>query len=176
MITIISGTNREEAVSLDISKLYKNLLDNLEAENQIIDLNDLPKDFAFSALYENSGQNQLFNIYREKMKTSNRFVFIVAEYNGSFPGVLKTFIDGLQFPDTFQGKKCALVGISSGVHGGGLALSHLTDIFNYCGMHVLALKPKLSQINLHFDRSANQITNDLYIELLETQARDIVNF
>ena len=42
-----------------------------------------------------------------------------------------------------QDKKAALVGISSGVQGAGLALSHLTDIFNYCGMHVLAQKPKL---------------------------------
>lgn len=176
MITIISGTNREEAVSLDISRLYKSLLDKLEVENQLIDLNDLPKDFAFSALYDNSGQNELFNIYREKMKTSEKFVFIVAEYNGSFPGVLKTFIDGLQFPHTFTGKKCALVGVSAGVQGGGLALSHLTDIFNYCGMYVLPLKPKLSEINIHFDRSANRITNDLYNELLETQAKDIVNF
>jgi len=176
MITIISGTNRSDAVSFILSKIYKQLLDDLGVENQILDLNDLPEDFAFSALYHNSGQNDLFNIYREKMLNSEKFVFIVAEYNGSFPGVLKTFIDGLEFPGTFHAKKCALVGISSGVQGGGMALSHLTDIFNYCGMNVLALKPKLSQIDQNLDREANQITNDLYKELLETQAGQIVAF
>ncbi len=163
-------------MSLTLSKIYKKLLDDLNVENQILDLNDLPEDFAFSALYQNSGQNELFNIYRKKMASSKKFVFIVAEYNGSFPGVLKTFIDGLEFPHSFQNKKCALVGLSSGVQGGGLALSHLTDIFNYCGMNVLALKPKLSQIHLHLEQGTNQITNTLYMELLETQAEQIVAF
>ncbi len=176
MITIISGTNRKDAVSLTLSKIYKQLLDDLKVESQILDLNDLPVDFAFSALYQNSGQNELFNIYRKKMASSKKFVFIVAEYNGSFPGVLKTFIDGLEFPGSFQDKKCALVGISSGVQGGGLALSHLTDIFNYCGMNVLALKPKLSQINIHLNKETNKITNELYNELLTMQAAQIVAF
>ena len=93
------------------------------------------------------------------------------EYNGSFPGVLKTFIDGLAFPDTFEPKKCALVGLLSGVQGGGLALSHLTDIFNYCGMYVLALKPKLAQISQNIDMEKEIVTNELYRDLLETQAR-----
>ena len=83
---------------------------------------------------------------------------------------------GMQGMHAFENKKCALVGLSSGVQGGGLALSHLTDIFNYCGMNVLALKPKLSQINLHLDQETNQITNTLYMELLETQAEQIVAF
>ena len=42
------------------------------------------------------------------MSQSEKFVFIVPEYNGSFPGVLKTFIDGLAFPDTFEQKKNVL--------------------------------------------------------------------
>ena len=66
------------------------------------------------------------------------------------------------------------MGISSGVQGGGLAVSHLTDIFNYCGMHVLALKPKLARIETHI--SNKHITNDLYMELLQTQARQLIEF
>ncbi len=176
MITIVSGTNRNDAVSQRISRIYQKVLDAQNVENQIIDLNDLPRDFAFSALYEKSGKNELFNTFRKKMKNSEKFVFIVAEYNGSFPGVLKMFIDGLEFPDTFHNKKCALVGLSSGVQGGGLALSHLTDIFNYCGMHVLALKPKLAQIDINMDKDKQEITNDLYRELVETQVSQLVDF
>ncbi len=176
MITIVSGTNRNDAVSQRLSRIYQKLLDAQNVENEIIDLSDLPTDFAFSALYDKSGKNKVFNVFRNKMRNSDKFVFIVAEYNGSFPGVLKMFIDGLEFPKTFEGKKCALVGLSSGVQGGGLALSHLTDIFNYCGMYVLPLKPKLAQIEKNMDKDKREITNDLYNELLETQARDIVNF
>ena len=143
-------------------------------ESEIIFLEDLPIDFTASALYDKSGQNDDFNIYREKMLKARKFVFVVPEYNGSFPGVLKAFIDGLKFPHTFTNKKSALVGISAGVQGAGLALSHLTDIFNYCGMHVLAQKPKLARIGENM--TEDEITNDLYLNLLEEQARLLVEF
>ncbi len=176
MITIISGTNRSNALSLKLSRIYQKFLNNLDAPSQIIDLSELPPDFAFSALYEQSGRNKLFNVFRQQMKDSDKFVYIVPEYNGSFPGILKTFIDGLEFPVSFQNKKCALVGLSAGVQGAGLALSHLTDIFNYCGMHVLALKPKLAQIEENMDVEKEEITNPLYKELIEMQARQLVSF
>lgn len=173
-IIIISSTNRSDSMSLRIAKIYQDLLTNVNQESEILDLCTLPEDFAFSALYENSGKNPAFNKLREKMVDSKKFVFIVPEYNGSFPGVLKTFIDGLKFPDSFTNKKCALVGVSSGIQGAGLAMSHLTDIFNYCGTDVLALKPKLYQIEKNFDN--NQITNDLYSNLLQEQIEKFIKF
>ena len=174
MVTIVCGTNRKDAVSKTISQIYKGLLDDREVENQIIDLSDLPADFVVSALYENSGKNEAFNPYRKMMLQSEKYVFIVPEYNGSFPGVLKAFIDGLKFPGTFTDKKCALVGLSSGVQGAGLALSHLTDIFNYCGTNVLALKPKLARIEKNMEGEV--ITNDLYKQLLEEQVEKFIKF
>ena len=174
MISIVAGTNRDNANSLILANIYQELLDKLGAENQLIDLTDLPNDFIETALYDKSGKNVDFNPIREAMLKSEKFVFIVPEYNGGFPGVLKTFIDGLQFPQTFTGKKAALVGLSSGVQGGGLALSHLTDILNYCGTTVLALKPKLARINAHL--VDGEITDALYQELLENQAQMLVDF
>jgi NAD(P)H-dependent FMN reductase len=174
MVTIICGTNRENAVSKEIGIYYQNLLKSLGEESQLIDLTQLPEDFISSALYHNSGKNLKFNPMREQMKATNKMVFIVPEYNGSFPGVLKAFIDGLEFPGTFRNKKCALVGISSGVQGAGLALSHLTDIFNYCGMHVLALKPKLAKIEAHFNNG--KFSNQLYEALLKEHAEGLIGF
>ena len=176
MITIIIGTNRQHAVSRVICRIYQELLTGLGQETNVVDLMDLPADFAFSALYENAGKNEEFNVYRQKMVESEKFVFIVPEYNGSFPGVLKAFVDGLAFPHSFRDKKCALVGLSSGVQGAGLALSHLTDIFNYCGMHVLALKPRLAQIEDNLDIEKETITNELYLELVTTQVQQLVDF
>ncbi|MFT7035163.1 MAG: chromate reductase, partial [Cyclobacteriaceae bacterium] len=168
MITIICSTNRQNSVSKKISHLYQNILESKGQHVDVIYLEDMPDDFIASALYENSGSNEEFNDLRKKMFDTQKMVFIVPEYNGSFPGVLKTFIDGLQFPGTFKNKKCALVGLSSGVQGGGLALSHLTDIFNYCGTHVLALKPKLSRIEENLTENS---LSKLYHELLEEQAQ-----
>lgn len=173
-ITVVASTNRNDSVSKQIALLYQNMLLEKGVASNLIDLGELPDDFAFSALYENSGKNDHFNEFRQLMMDSEKFVFIVPEYNGSFPGVLKTFIDGLKFPDTFTDKKCALVGISSGVQGAGLALSHLTDIFHYCGTEVLAQKPKLARIEGSFQNG--EITNPLYAQLLEDQVKRIISF
>lgn len=171
---IVCGTNRKNSVSKIISGIYQTLLTEKGITADFIDLAELPADFTESALYENSGKNDEFNIYRKKMLEAKKYVFIVPEYNGSFPGVLKAFIDGLQFPDTFPDKKCALVGLSSGVQGAGLALSHLSDIFNYCGMNVLALKPKLARIEDNM--TAEEIDNELYKDLLEQQVEKLIAF
>ncbi len=175
MITIVCSTNRADSVSLKICHQYQNMLNEKGEISQIIDLKDLPADFIATALYENSGKNEVFNRFRMIMKENKKFVFVVPEYNGSFPGVLKAFIDGLEYPGTFKNKKCALVGLSSGIQGAGLALSHLTDIFNYCGMHVLAQKVKLARIEANTDKDRN-ITNDLYIQLLQEQVDLFVEF
>lgn len=174
MITIVAGTNRKNSVSSSVALLYQALLTEKGVANSIIDLAHLPVDFTATALYENSGKNDDFNPFREQMKQSDKFVFIIPEYNGSFPGVLKAFIDGLEYPGSFRNKKCALVGISSGVQGGGLALSHMTDIFNYLGMNVLALKPKLARIEANFD--GEEITDKLYNQLIEEQVELLLNF
>lgn len=173
-IIIVCSTNRNDSVSSQLAVVYGQLLEAQNCPYEIIDLADLPSDFAFSALYDKAGKNDHFNRFRELMAAARKFAFVVPEYNGSFPGVLKTFIDGLKFPDSFKRKKCALVGISAGIQGAGLALSHLTDIFHYCGMEVLSLKPKLSHINKNF--VDGEITNPLYRQLLEEQAEHLIAF
>lgn len=174
MITIIVGTNRPNSFSGTFAQYYQNQLTKRGIISEILDLHDLPEDFTTSALYEMSGKNRVFNKFQEKIDASQKFIFIVPEYNGSFPGVLKAFIDGLQYPGSFNGKKCAMVGLSSGGQGGGLALSHLTDIFNYLGMHVLALKPKLSKIEENWGEDA--FINNQYQRVIERQIDQFLAF
>ncbi|WP_425390820.1 NADPH-dependent FMN reductase [Ekhidna sp.] len=174
MITIISGTNRKNSVSKQVALQYQDILNDHGVESTIVDLEKLPADFISSALYENQGTNVDFNPIREHMKEAQKYVFIVPEYNGSFPGILKTFLDALEFPGTLKGKKCAMVGLSSGVQGGVMAMSHLTDIFNYLGMHVLALKPKLIRINGKMENG--KVTDEADLRRLVGQAKAIIEF
>ncbi len=175
MYVIVSGTNRKNSITWKLSGIYRDVLSKLGFEAEMIDLCHLPDDYISSALYDNDGQNEIFNPTREIMMKGEKFIFIVPEYNGSFPGVLKAFIDGLNFPATFTNKKCALVGLSSGQQGAGLALSHLTDILNYCGTHVLAFKPKLSNIDDNMDMTEKML-NDNYLSYIQRQAEQFVTF
>lgn len=174
MIKIILGTNRKNSVSKLIALQYQQILSEKGQASEILELEELPNDFIETALYENNGKNESYNRFHQKVAEGQKFIFIVPEYNGSFPGILKTFIDGMTYPNSFRNKKAALVGLSSGIGGGGIALSHLTDIFHYLGMHVLALKPKLAKIEQNM--SDNLLTNKLYIELLQTQAEMLMEF
>ena len=172
--TLICGTNRRDAISLNVTSLYQEILAELGVQAGIMALHQLPPDFAFSALYENYGKNDAFNPYIELMLNTDKFVFVVPEYNGSFPGALKTFIDGLEYPNTFRNKKGALVGLASSGHGASLALSHLTDIFNFCGMHILAYKPRLERIEAHFEDG--KLVNERYRQMLKRQASQFLVF
>ncbi len=173
-LLIISGTNRPDALSPVIAQHYARLVAEAGQQAEVIDLRDLPADFAFSALYENSGKNPDFNVLRDRMAAADKFVFIVPEYNGSFPGVLKAFIDGLEFPATFTGKKAALVGVSAGLLGSSHAMSHLTDILNYCGAHVLARKPRLTKISAAL--AGDNIVEASYIDQLRKQIAELIAF
>ena len=117
MISIICGTNRRQSVSKQIALYYQNLLHEAGSKSYILDLKELPIDFLNVALYDNAGKSKRFNTIKKKLNDSHKMVFIVPEYNGSFPGVLKTFIDALDYPDSLKNKKGALLSLSSGTQG-----------------------------------------------------------
>ncbi len=174
MITIIVGTNRNDSVSRQIAVHYAEVLKKEGKESSILDLRELPSDFIYSALYENAGKNELFNRARDLMNQSDKFIFVIPEYNGSFPGVLKAFMDGLDRGKALTDKKCALIGISAGDQGAGLALSHFTDILNYCGTNVLAYRLRLANIaDLMTD---NKLSDQLYLSKINKQAKKLIAF
>ncbi|OJJ18769.1 NADPH-dependent FMN reductase [marine bacterium AO1-C] len=174
MITIISCTNRTQSLSRIVAEYYQSLLAAHNTKAQIIDLQGLPKDFVFSALYGNAGKNESFNVYSDQVAQGEKFVFVVPEYNGSFPGVLKAFIDGLEYPSKLADKKVALVGLSSGMQGSALALSHLTDILSYLGANLLGMRVKLPKVEENLKNG--KVTNELYNQLLQEQIQKLITF
>lgn len=174
MIAIVVGTNRDSSRSRAVAEYYKDLLDSNGADSRLVDLTELPPDFIYTALYQNNGKNELFNAVRAQMDAATKYVFIVPEYNGSFPGVLKAFIDGMSYPNGFMHKKCALIGISDGVQGNAIGLSHLTDVFNYLGMNVLAQKVRIPFMKNNF--ADGRITDPFIESLIKEQAQLLINF
>ena len=61
---------------------------------------------------------------------------VTPEYNGSFPGVLKYFIDLLKFPESFDRKPVAFVGVAAGTWGALRSVEQLQMIFGYRNAHV----------------------------------------
>lgn len=168
MIVVVAGTNRQDAKTLVLASLYVKELTNRGEEVEFIRLDKLPQDFIFTALYENSGKNLDFNTFSEKMSAAEKFVFVMPEYNGSFPGVLKAFLDGLSYPSPVKGKKVLLAALSSGVMGGALALSHFTDIMHYLGAFVLPAQLRLAEVDKHLSADG-KLLHKAHIAVLEEQ-------
>ena len=61
---------------------------------------------------------------------------VLPEYNGSFPGVLKYFIDMLKFPESFEHKPVAFVGVANGQWGGLRAVEQMQMVVGYRNAHV----------------------------------------
>ncbi|MET4107091.1 NAD(P)H-dependent oxidoreductase [Hymenobacter sp. UYP22] len=175
MITIIAGTNRPNSRARRLSDYYLNLLAERGVEAQILDLRVLPADFTSTALYHNTGQNEEFNQLVQMAAQADKLVFVVPEYNCSFPGVLKSFIDGLPYPGGIRGKKAALVGLSTGTQGGVLALNHLTDVLMYLGTAVLPQRVRLPLIDKYLAEDGT-LMEPLYQQLLQEQADQLLHF
>lgn len=170
-IVIIASTNRPASRTGQLAVLYQGLLQENGQQAQVLDLALMPADFTTSALYHNAGKSPEFNALRDAVETADKLVFIVPEYNGSFPGVLKAFLDGLHYPSRLTGKTAALVGISDGPNGNLLGMSHLTDVLCFMGVNVLGLRVKVPALrkNLVEGRLA-----DAFIEgLMRQQAASL---
>ena len=174
MYLIVSGTNRGDSVSIKIARQYAAILNEYGEKAEVLNLQELPKDYIYSALYENVVKNPDFNNFRLAMNAAEKLVFIIPEYNGSFPGVLKVFIDGLDRAKALTDKKSALVGISAGDQGAGLALSHFTDILNYCGNHVLGYRLRIPNVRNYM--TDNVIADPEYLAKLHKQIQKLISF
>src|SRR5690606_21689357 len=99
---IISGTNRNRSNSLKVARFYQKQLEKKGAEFDILSLEDLPANIAQTDLYGNRSED--FALIQEKISAAKLFVFIIPEYNGSYPGILKLFIDRSE--ERRVGKEC----------------------------------------------------------------------
>ena len=172
---IIVGTNRNNSNSRRVADYYQYILAQKGIEADILDLRLLPPDILVTALYENTGKNADFDLgFQQVISPATKLVYVIPEYNGSFPGVLKLFTDCLKFPDSLRGKKAALVGISSGTQGAALAISHYGDILSYLGVNVLGQRVRIPGIEgVLAEGLDNHAT---YKELLKLQSGLLMDF
>ena len=147
MITVISATNRSPSNSIVIAKYIFGKLGDQKV-NRLLDLCDFPLSAVHAGMYEEEGQDASLRLIQDDfMLNAGKFIFIVPEYNGSAPGILKLFIDACSaraYQETFGGKKAMLIGVSTGRAGNLRGLDHLSAILQYLGVIVYPEKQPVS--------------------------------
>lgn len=137
---------------------YQRQIEAAGTPANLLSLEELPANFIQTDLYRKRSLE--FQRIQDTVTATDKFLLVVPEYNGSFPGVLKTFIDACKFPESFFGKKAALVGLSSGKYGNVRGIEHLTGICHYINMHVMPLRLHIPLIDKEFDENGNLFKED----------------
>jgi chromate reductase, NAD(P)H dehydrogenase (quinone) len=158
MTTIVAATNRPNSYTLLLAKYYQRQLKEKGFSSDILSLADLPDGLIHAEMYTKGREN--FKHIQDIVSATNKFLFIIPEYNGSFPGVLKVFVDACKFPESFHSKKAALVGVSSGKYGNIRGIDHFTGVCHYVNMHVMPLRLHIPSIHREFDETGNLFKDD----------------
>ena len=152
MITIFISTNRPGSYSERVSLWVKKSLAVRGVSAQILSLEHLPEDFAYRKIRKEN-LPEFDALMDEKIGNVDKYIFIIPEYNGSYPGILKTLIDSVP-PRLFYNKKAALIGLSSGRSGALRALDDFTSVLHHLQVEVLSDKPKLAAVESMIDENA----------------------
>ena len=173
LVTVVSGTNRKGSMTFHVSTLIRDLLTEKGVEVKLLDLQNLPPDFLFTALYGN--KNELFEqILSDYIYSSSKVVLVSPEYNGGFSGILKSFIDGWN-PRKLSGQKVALVGVASGRSGNLRGLDYLTNVCHYMKMPVYFDKVPVSRVG-ELGNEAEGIHDEGTKKVLSTMLNGFVQF
>ena len=157
-IVVLSCTNRPDSNTLKVSRIYEDILKKKGCEVSVLDFSLLPENIAFAETFGNRSEaySALIKSYVSPIR---KFIFVSPEYNGSFPGILKTFLDSIS-PREWADKDACLVGVSDGRAGNLRGMDHLTGILNYLKMHVFHNKLPISVIGKVMDTEGNFIGED----------------
>lgn len=127
-IVVISGTNRTDAMTLKVAEQVKQIALKTGAEVDLIDISQVPLSTYRGDQYFQTS-NAFKKKYDQKIEGADAIVFVFPEYDGSFPGILGTFLNFMRAP--LNGKPVALVGLSAGALGGQKGSEHLTSILRH---------------------------------------------
>lgn len=173
MTTIIAGTNRQNSSTLRLATYYQKQLALKGSQAELLSLTELPDNFITSDLY--GKRSEAFQKIQDKVTATDKFLFIVPEYNGGFPGILKTFVDGCKFPESFYGKKAALTGLSSGKYGNVRGIEHFTGICHYINMHLMPLRLHIPLIDKELDEQDNLLKPDT-LKFVNQQIEQFISY
>ena len=178
-ITIIAGTNRVGSMSAKVGKSLIHLYEQDGVSVDLMDLSQLPTSIFSPMSYKEKPSE--FNPWQQRILDSNGLLFVVPEYNGSFPGALKLFIDMWKYPESFENRCVAYVGIAAGQWGGLRPVEHLQGVMGYRNAHQFSERIFINQLYTRWDndgqnfRKLHEKEYDINA-LLEKQATGFIRF
>ena len=165
MYTIISGTNSPASHTVKVATEYQRLLKEKNIDAGIFSLIDL------DVLNRTP---EFLKIETEILIPTQKFIFILPEYNGTFPGVLKAMIDNSDVKKVWYYKKALLTGVSTGRAGNLRGMDHLSASLHYLKMNVHHNKLPISVIDKVMDKDGR--LNEETLKVIDEQLIEFINY
>lgn len=166
MYTIISGTNRPGSNTLKVAKEYQRILKEKNVDVKLLSLegiNFMHRDEHFQL------------IEKEILIPSEKYIFIVPEYNGSFPGALKMLMDNVKPYNMWWHKKALLTGVSTGRAGNTRGMDHLASILNFLKITVHPNQLPISVVDKLMDADG-RFTDEVTLKLINQQLDSFIEW
>ncbi len=167
MLTLFHGTARPDSNSRKIANYYKEVLEAKKIDHQFFSLESVT-DPLFNKTYLHPKYDQQLHIENNILAPTTKYMFIIPEYNGSFPGMFKAFIDASDVKKCWNFKKAALTGVAEGRAGNLRGMEHLTNIFHHIKMDVHYFKIPISQVDKHLDENG-RLNDPEMMKLIDLQ-------
>src|SRR4051794_34846964 len=172
-ILIISGTNRPGSNALKVAGVLREHYGRSQVATDLLNLEDLPREIFDGSVYKTKPPSMV-ELQRRVLAAAGLHV-VTPEYNGSFPGVLKYFIDLLKYPESFEHRPVAYVGESAGLWGGLRSVEQLQMVFGYRHAHSYPVRVFIPGVNKLFD-AAGKLTDAALDERLAEQVRGFLEY
>ncbi len=141
------GTAREGRDSEKVAQfVLQEVKKRSEIEPVFVDIKDYISGKTSRLSDEQSEKNKKWHDIAEK---ADGFLFVIPEYNHSFPGEFKMFIDTL-FKE-YAKKPAAICGVSNGAFGGTRMIDAVRPVLSYLGMIPVSPTVQFMKVNELFD-------------------------
>ncbi|RYY66556.1 MAG: NADPH-dependent oxidoreductase [Chitinophagaceae bacterium] len=166
MITVISGTNREDNNTKKVAIEYQRLLQEKSVDSCLFALDEI----------NGAIKNEAFvKAETELLQASEQFIIVMPEYNGSYPGILKLMIDNTDVDKTWWHKKVLLTGVSTGRAGNLRGMEHLTGCLLHMKMRVHPNRLPISLVHKLMDANG-KFTDINTLAAIDTQLEEFLDF
>jgi chromate reductase len=173
MIEVIAGTNRPGSNALKVAKLLVSLYQEEGVDVGLISLEQLPRELLDPTSY--ATKPAAFQPIQDRVLKAKGLHIVTPEYNGSFPGILKYFIDMLKFPESFEHRAVAFTGEAAGIWGAFRSVEQLQMIFGYRNAYILPERVFIPGIGKCFNEQG-EWTNGEIKDRLHKQAQAFAAF
>ena len=147
---IVLGTAREGRQSEKVAKFVLGLVQSSGIEAELVDV----RNYRIEAT-DNSEEIPQAKKWEEKLVKADGLIIVSPEYNHTYPGELKMFLDMLY--EQYARKPVGLVGVSSGPWGGTRGMQALRLTCLALGLHPILETVYFPGVEDMFDEAGNII-------------------